>query len=178
MSYKITIKSIKINYLLLLLVIAQQIFQVRLWFCSFVVETQHLPELAHFQSIRYSLTCHNSLDLFNHVHCLPSYFAAFFWDFRWLHGSGQGIDVQRWVLTKRSLYFIFSRFGPFVLGDHGLLLLITAEMPVDFANEVPVFSIGHFRYFKHLINDRYTSKVIFLISSEDSPSCRRRKLIL
>jgi hypothetical protein len=67
--------------------------------------------------------------------------------------------------------------GVLVLG--GCFFLIEErEVPMEFAYEGPILSVGHFSDLKHLIARMLTSKEMLRMSRADSPYCSLRKLDL
>ena len=136
-----------------------------------------MTKLTHFYSICHSLDCHYPLYLFYHIHCLPSHF-AFFLHFGLFHGSRKRVYSQRWIFTKRSLNLILWWFGPFAFKNKVFFFFYSIEMSLKLTYQIPVLCISHFWYFEHLIYDKNTSKLIFLISSWTSPYWNLLKLVL
>lgn len=102
-----------------------------------------------------------------------------------LDGSSHGVHDVAACERERGGDFGFNfRLGrpPVFLGVlvfGGCLFLIEQrEVSVEFANEGPILSVGHFSDLKHLIARRLTSKEMLRTSRADSPYCSLRKLDL
>jgi hypothetical protein len=145
-------RSINLNYLLLLLVVAQQVLQVGLRLGPLLLlQTQQTSKLAHLRPVAHPLTAHDPPDLLNQRHRLPSISLLCFGP---LHGSRQGqVD---WF-AKGWFYFVFWGLGlPMRVRQHRFFFfldLFVGKLFVEFANEGPVFGIGHFGNLKDLIRE-------------------------
>ena len=182
-------RSIDLDHLLLLLVIAQQVPQLGLGFMSFLIlQPQQSPQLAHFDAVGRPLHRHDALDLLDQAHRLPPR-PPLLQELGSLDWRGHGIHHHHGIVhdgpadrRKGRLALRLDLFGPphlltFLGLVRTLLLLDALELFVQLADERPVLRVGHLCDLKHLIGKILTSKEMLRISWAESPSCRRRRLV-